>query len=317
MAGVRHGAVSCGHAPTLYRSIKAAERVMDSSAWRRVVAQLRGEGPTTDVPVDRVYGDANEGVFRVRVDGQDYALKLAAPDAISRETMAHECDAARAGAALGLAPEVLFAMPDVGVLVTRFVAGAALTAETLRSPTTLVRVAGALRTLHASADIAGTQDLPGDLAYELSTAEAQFEAPLRATLSAIVPQIWNALAHNAVPPRPCHNDVHAGNLFDDGGRIALIDWAAAAMGDPAWDLAMLGSSARFDDDDRSKLLAAYGDGPAFEARSRLLGVVADVYNLAWYVNYSGFDAAAAPQYKARLADLCASGRIETWCAALA
>jgi thiamine kinase-like enzyme len=36
--------------------------------------------------------------------------------------------------------------------------------------------------------------------------------------------------------RPCHNDLLAGNLIDDGKKIRIIDWEYAAMGDPFFDL---------------------------------------------------------------------------------
>lgn len=47
----------------------------------------------------------------------------------------------------------------------------------------------------------------------------------------------------AHPPRPpgrvaiCHGDLHPFNLLVDGDRVSLIDWSAAMVADPAYDLA--------------------------------------------------------------------------------
>ena len=39
-----------------------------------------------------------------------------------------------------------------------------------------------------------------------------------------------------------HNDVHAGNLIDDGERLWLVDWEYAGAGDPLLDLASLANN---------------------------------------------------------------------------
>ena len=36
--------------------------------------------------------------------------------------------------------------------------------------------------------------------------------------------------------RPCHNDLLAANLIDDGNTVRIIDWEYAAMGEPFFDL---------------------------------------------------------------------------------
>jgi thiamine kinase len=54
----------------------------------------------------------------------------------------------------------------------------------------------------------------------------------------------------------CHNDVHHLNVVDDG-RLWLIDWEYAGIGDPYFDLASVCSYHGFGEELRVALLRAY------------------------------------------------------------
>ena len=57
---------------------------------------------------------------------------------------------------------------------------------------------------------------------------------------------------------PCHNDVHARNLLDDGRRLLLVDWEYGGVGDPMFDLAGVVSHHSLDEHGVGVLLEAYG-----------------------------------------------------------
>lgn len=61
-----------------------------------------------------------------------------------------------------------------------------------------------------------------------------------------------ALAEPAAPRRPVHGDPVPANVLDGGGRLLLIDWQCAHLGDPARDLAVALSPA---------MHLAYGSAP--------------------------------------------------------
>jgi thiamine kinase-like enzyme len=83
---------------------------------------------------------------------------------------------------------------------------------------------------------------------------------------------------------PCHTDLTAVNILDDGGGgIRLLDWEYSSMSDPRFDLADLSANQGFTaDDDRRLVLFYYG---AVNERSvaeiRLLRFMSLFKNLTW------------------------------------
>src|SRR5207247_2643052 len=61
-----------------------------------------------------------------------------------------------------------------------------------------------------------------------------------------------------VAPRPCHNDLLNANFISSGGRLWIVDWEYAGMGDPLFDLGNFTVNHELDDDGERALLAAYG-----------------------------------------------------------
>lgn len=113
------------------------------------------------------------------------------------------------------------------------------------------------------------------------------------------------------PPVLCHTDVNPGNLIvAAGGRVRLVDWEAARVGDAAWDLAhaLSPTTTSWSDEDpvvlgapeRAALLDAYvaagGDRGAVDRLGTLHAAV--VFRaLAWCL---GFDEREVPALAARL-----------------
>ena len=87
--------------------------------------------------------------------------------------------------------------------------------------------------------------------------------------------IERALAVRPVPTVPCHNDLLAANILDDGTRIWLIDYEYAGNNDPCFELGNIWSEAVLPPDWLEHLVAGYfgRPRPSMVARARLLGLM--------------------------------------------
>ena len=75
---------------------------------------------------------------------------------------------------------------------------------------------------------------------------------------------------------PCHNDLLAENLLDDGERVRIIDYEYAGNNDPCFELGNIWSEATLPRPLLDVLVTAYfgGPRPVQVARARLFGLVA-------------------------------------------
>ncbi len=140
----------------------------------------------------------------------------------------------RSAAAAGLGPEVLYADPGAGILVTRYLAGETLGAAQIGKPDTLNEIAALLRRVHALPD-------PG-VTYELAEAGELYLAAirnpaLRSRGMELVEELAVLAAATPSERRLCHMDPVAGNLIRTADGLRLVDWEFAVAGDPLFDLA--------------------------------------------------------------------------------
>jgi thiamine kinase-like enzyme len=222
--------------------------------------------------------------FKVGFGGSDYVVRLHGKDTdllgISREA---ERLANTAAAELGIAPAVAGSFE--GGLVTRYISCASM--EPPEITTRAEEIGRALRRFHDS----GVQlpvgfSVPGLLAeYGRLIAERGGRAPddyerareLAARIVAAAP---------VRAPRPCHNDLLAGNLVRErtSDRVMIVDWEYAGMGDPGFDLGNLAVNNDFDEAAEQRLLSAYHEGPpspAQRARLKLMRLLSDIREAAW------------------------------------
>jgi thiamine kinase-like enzyme len=245
-------------------------------------------GPRESEPRALSGGITNRN-FVVRFAGVDHVVRVAGRDTILLGIdRTVERDATAAAAAHGIAPDVSAFLPDVGCLVTRFVPGTPATADQVREPATLGRVAGALRTIHAGEPFATRFD-----AFEI--VETYREVALQR--GGTVPASYDEAAHIAAAihplltgpdhdPVPCHDDLLPANLLLDGERLRIVDWEYAGTGDRFFDLANLSVNNEFEADDETRLLEAYFGEPATPQRRARLGlmrVMSDFREAMWGV----------------------------------
>lgn len=171
----------------------------------------------------------------------------------------------------GIGPEVLLCDPSRHVLVTRYL-GATCKPADMHQPARIEAVARLLRRLHdlpppSSIGEVRWTDVMNRYLATLTTLNR--ETPLLCD-EALQRARTIAKELEAMSERSClcHNDVHYLNLIDTG-RLTLLDWEYAGVGDPYFDLASVAFYNELDMSERAMLLSSYEDVATPSALQRL------------------------------------------------
>ncbi len=227
--------------------------------------------------------------FKIEVDGAAYVLRMGgAKTGLLGIDRAVEHAASLRAEEIGVGPPVADFVASEGWLVTRFIDGRPIPLEEMRSPSTLSRVAGALRTLHAARAIPGRFDAHAVVDVYRAEAEANGVTIPAAFGSAHEVAERIRSARGPQPLVPCHNDLLNANFLDDGA-IRIVDWEYAGMGDRFFDLANFSVNHEFGVEDDRRLLAAYfgTERDSDLAALRLMRFMSDFREAMWGVLQSG------------------------------
>lgn len=255
-----------------------------------VILRVPGWAAATPLRVTPLPGGITNQNYRVEAAGEPFVVRLGGPSThLLGIDRVRECEAATVAARIGVGPEVVLALPEEGVLVTRFVDGRTLTEEDVRRPDVGDRVVAALRRVH------GGPAIPGAFS-PFRAAEAYRDVAVAHGVQG-PPGLgdWLALARRieaAIPPAaavPCHNDLLPANFIDTGARVWILDWEYAAMGDPAFDLGNLAANAALGPEEERRLLERYaGDAsPEPLGRLRLMRLGSDLREAMWGLVQTG------------------------------
>jgi thiamine kinase-like enzyme len=272
------------------------------------------------VPLD---GGITNRNFKVSFGGGDYVVRLHGKDTdllgISREA---ERLANTAAAELGIAPEVAASFD--GGLVTRYISCASMEAPEIAGRAN--EIGRALRRFHdAAVELPVSFSVP-DLLTEYGRLIAERGGQPPADYEHAMELAARIVAASpAQTPRPCHNDLLAGNLVRErpSDRIMIVDWEYAGMGDPGFDLGNLSVNNEFGEEAEERLLTAYHDGtpsPPQRARLKLMRLLSDIREAAWGVmqarvsdldfDFEGY----AERHFARLREALAGPQLAEWLA---
>ncbi|MGH3852356.1 MAG: phosphotransferase [Pseudonocardiaceae bacterium] len=182
-----------------------------------------------------------------------------------------------AAAATGVGAPVLDYLPGEGVLVVGFLPGRTLTSRDLTDPAVLDRVAQACRTLHAGPRFVADFDMFDVQRRYLQIVRLHgFRLPPRyLEFAPAAERIERALRLSREPTVPCHNDLLAANLIDDGVRVRIIDYEYSGNNDACFELGNLWSEASLSLDHLAELVGRYyGETLGNKiARARLWGLM--------------------------------------------
>ncbi len=220
--------------------------------------------------------------FRVRTASHDVVVRLSSTttDLLSVDRD-HEWLNSRAAATAGVGAPVVEYLPGQGVLVVDFLPGITYTADDVEA--NLPRLAAALRRLHGGPPFASRFDMFG-VQRRYAEVVAARRMPLPAgydDLAPTVARVEQALRLRPEPLVPCHNDLLAANILDDGGDLRIIDYEYSGMNEPSFELGNLACESHLDREALSQLIASYsarateatGALEALVARAELWGLV--------------------------------------------
>jgi thiamine kinase-like enzyme len=284
---------------------------------RQTIERIPSWASASSAAITPLPGGITNANYRVDVDGESFVVRIPADNAAMLGIDRHrEYQCTMAAGRSGVAPEVVAFLPDVGVLVTRFVPGRHPTAVEMVTPEMMARVVDSVRAYHEGPAFEGTFSPFRAIEHYLHTAR-RHGAPLPPDADTLVTRlgaIEAALSPAGGLIRPCHNDLWDPNLIDDGTRIRIVDWEYAGMGDAYFDLASFAIHHELSDaQDRALLRRYFGDVPAMGvARLELLRAAAELREAMWcmvgmYVSsiefdFIGYAATHFERYRGALAD---------------
>lgn len=210
-------------------------------------------------------GGLTNRTFLVERDDESFVLRLdAAHTNVFNLDRVSEIAILKEAAAAALAPELIFADAESGILLNRYVRGTEWNITDLENDNKIEELAELLRKVHALPH-SGEKFDPNSVARRYVD-----KLEKRYALHAFALQCQKIIADM---PRSdtilcCHNDVVASNIVGDSSPI-LLDWEYACDNEPMFDLASLIGYHNLDDGRRSALLSAYAGGHDPELAERL------------------------------------------------
>jgi thiamine kinase-like enzyme len=252
-----------------------------------VVASMPGWAGQRVAATPLTLGITNRN-FRLDVGTESFVVRLSgrSTDLLGIDRLAEKV-AAEEAATAGVAPEVVAYLPEASALVTRFVEADSLTPEHLERRDVLEPVVRSVRAIHTMGPIPSVFDPFGVVRHYRTVAEARgvptptaFDRALDACDA-----IRSAFRAAPTPLTPCHNDLLNANFLVRDGRVVIVDYEYAGMGDPFFDLGNLSINNGMSEDAGRMLLQLYfGDvTPAREARLALMRIVSDFREAMWGV----------------------------------
>jgi thiamine kinase-like enzyme len=254
------------------------------AAMSELATFLTRAGLTADAATARLAGLTNVNHL-VTVGDDRYVLRVPGEGTSEYINRVDEEVAARSAAAAGVNAEVIFFDATDGLMVTRFVGGAAtMSATRFTDLDAVARAAHAFRRLHTHAKPFATD-------FKLFPMIDEYKA-LLASKGATLPDGYDDVQRQAELVRatlaaapvtlvPCHCDPLCENFLDTGERMFIIDYEYAGNNDPMWDLGDLSVEGEFGPEQDVALLRAYfGGEPPPDQRGRMIAYKA-LCDLLW------------------------------------
>jgi thiamine kinase-like enzyme len=250
-----------------------------------VVARVPGMDAPFEASV--LPGGLTNRNYQVRsANGRQLVVRLSSAQsavlAIDRDAERFNSEAA---ASTGVAPAVVAHLPELGALVVEWIDARTLEPSDLDDSAMLARIAATCRRLHAGPRFIGDFDMFAlqrryldqvlSSGFRLPPTYLDFAEPAAA--------IESAMRVRDEGTAPCHNDLLAANIMDDGEQLWLVDFEYSGNADPCFELGNVCSEADLGTDRLEELLAAYygSESPAKVARARLFGIMSDYGWTLW------------------------------------
>lgn len=240
-----------------------------------------------DVQINDLSGGITNHNYRVVVAGTSYVVRI---PGTGRELLAinrkNEYQNTVAASQSGVGPQVIHYLDEDSVMVLEFIKGTTMSNATLQSEEAIRRVAESLRKLHAGPEFVNTFNMFRIMDGYLKTLkelDARVPAGYMEEGPPAVNKIESAVMVHPESLMPCHNDLLAENLIDDGSMLRIIDYELAGNDEPSFELGNLATEYEYNDDQFTLLCEAYfGQAdPVKIARMYLFSMMSDLGWTLW------------------------------------
>ncbi len=226
-------------------------------------------------------GGLTNANFKVDVDGVPYFVRVPGEStellAIDRNNEYHNTNAASQA---GVAPKVLYHIPEYNVMVIEFLNGKTMSKDALNEKGMPTRMAQAIKKLNQGPRFFSDFNMFRLTEYYLKICK---ERSIRIPdgyldRTSTVAQIEKAMNANPLSTVPCNNDLLAENYIDDGKQLWLIDYEYSGNNDPTFELGNTCQEMQFNDKQINEVCAAYFGRarPDMIARMKLNMIMSDV-----------------------------------------
>jgi thiamine kinase-like enzyme len=254
--------------------------VIPMSAIEKIVAKIP-DWKKKKISITPLSGGLTNSNYKVEVNGISYFVRVPGAStellAINRENEHYNSQAAHEA---GVAPKVLYYLPDSCAMVLEFVMAKTMTKESLNKKGMPTRMARAIKKLHAGPRFLTDFNMFRLTEYYLQICkEHEISIPDGyAERMSTVTTIEQAMSVKPLPAVPCNNDLLAENYMDDGKKLWLIDYEYSGNNDPTFELGNTCQEMEFSDAQIVEVCAAYFGIATLDkiARMKLNMVMSDV-----------------------------------------
>ena len=219
--------------------------------------------------------------YKVEVDGKPYFVRVPGAStellAIDRNNEYHNTKAASQA---GVAPQVLYHLPEYNVMVIEFINGKTMSKDSLNEKGMPMRMAHAIKKLNQGPRFLLDFNMFRLTEYYLNLcSERAFKIPDGYTeRMETFKRIEQAMNVKPLTTVPCNNDLLAENYIDDDKQLWLIDYEYSGNNDPTFELGNTCQEMQFNDEQIAEVCAAYfGEAkPNMIARMKLNMIMSDV-----------------------------------------
>jgi thiamine kinase-like enzyme len=234
-----------------------------------------------NISIQPLSGGLTNTNFKVEVDGTFYFVRVPGEGtellAIDRNNEYYNTHAASQA---GVAPKVLFHIPEYSVMVIEFINGKTMSKDSLNEKGMPARMAQAIKKLNQSPRFFSDFNMFRLTEYYLKICS---DRGIRIPDGYVermptVAQIEKAMNVNPLPTVPCNNDLLAENYIDDGKQLWLIDYEYSGNNDPTFELGNTCQEMQFNDKQINEVCAAYFGAASADkiARMKLNMIMSDV-----------------------------------------
>jgi len=234
-----------------------------------------------NISIQPLSGGLTNSNYKVEVDGRPFFVRVPGEStellAVDRNNEYHNTKAA---SETGVAPKVLYYLPEHCVMVLEFLDGETMSKDSLNASGMPTRMAQSIKRLHSGPRFLTDFNMFRLTEYYLNLCK---ERDIRIPdgyleRMSTVEQIEKAMSVHPLDTVPCNNDLLAENYLYDGKQLWLIDYEYSGNNDPTFELGNTCQEMQFNDEQINEVCAAYFGTASSNviARMKLNMIMSDV-----------------------------------------